>query len=150
MKILDSDKKKGEYTLKIENLDDLWHLYNILAPEDQIRGRTLRRMKKQEDEQKKSDSGERVPVILTINVEKFQFHPFTNRLRITGTIIEGPEDVTLWSHHTFNIEVNSEFSITKTNWESFNLKRLEEAVKSSENCVSALFPLIHTKVSGAD
>jgi len=132
MKIVNHDEKKGEYTLKIENLDDLWHLYNILAPDDEIRGRTLRRMKKEKDEEKKSDSGARVPVILTIKVEKFQFHPFTNRLRITGTIIQGPEDVTLWTHHTFNIEVNSEFTIRKSKWESFNLQRLEEAVKSSK------------------
>ncbi|MHA1784298.1 MAG: mRNA surveillance protein pelota [Candidatus Helarchaeota archaeon] len=132
MKILDEDEKKGEFTLKVENLDDLWHLYNILAPNDEIKGRTLRRMKRESNDQKKSDSGERVPVILTIRVEKFQFHPFTNRLRVTGVIIDGPEDVTLWSHHTFNIEVNSEFSITKKKWESFNLKRLQDAVKSSE------------------
>ncbi len=132
MKIMDHDEKKGEYTLKIENLDDLWHLYNILSPDDEIRGRTLRRMKKEKDEEKKSDSGERVPVILTIKVEKFQFHPFTNRLRITGTIIQGPDDITLWTHHTFNIEVNSELTIKKQKWESFNLQRLEESVKSSK------------------
>jgi protein pelota len=131
MKIVEKDLKKGEITLIIENMNDLWHLYNILFPGDIVHARTMRRTRKDE-ESLRSDKGERIPVYLGIKVEEFNFHPFTNRLRIRGTIIDGPEDlVSLHSYHTINVEVNTKLSIKKDVWESFILKRIEMAESSS-------------------
>ena len=45
MKELYSDVKKGEKKLKIENIDDLWCLSNILAAGDFIQGKTERKIK---------------------------------------------------------------------------------------------------------
>ncbi|MHA1385890.1 MAG: mRNA surveillance protein pelota [Candidatus Helarchaeota archaeon] len=131
MKIVEKDFKKGEITLIIENMNDLWHLYNIIQPGDLIFARTLRRTRRDEDSLR-ADKGERIPVFLGIEVEEYNFHPFTNRLRIKGTIIEGPEDlVSLHSHHTLNVEVNTKLTIRKKTWESFVLKRIEMAETSS-------------------
>ncbi|MFX1449836.1 MAG: mRNA surveillance protein Pelota, partial [Promethearchaeota archaeon] len=131
MKIVEKDLKKGEVTLIIENLNDLWHLYNIIRPNDIIYAKTLRRFRKDEDTLR-SDRGERIQVYLGIKVEEFNFHPFSNRLRIKGTIVDGPEDlVSLHSYHTLNVEVHTEFLIRKDHWESFVLKRLEMAETSS-------------------
>ncbi|MHA1377525.1 MAG: mRNA surveillance protein pelota [Candidatus Helarchaeota archaeon] len=131
MKIAEKNLKKGEITLIIENINDLWHLYNIILPGDIIFARTLRRFRKDEDSVR-SNRGEKIPVYLGIKVDEFNFHPFSNRLRIKGTIIEGPEDlVSLHSYHTLNVEVNTKLLIRKKIWESFVLKRLEMAESSS-------------------
>lgn len=131
MKIVEKDLKKGVITLVIENMDDLWHLYNILLPGDIVHSRTLRRVRKDE-EKIRSDRGERIPVYLGIKVEEYNFHPFTNRLRIKGIIIDGPEDlVSLHTYHTLNVEINTKLSIKKDYWESFVLKRIEMAENSS-------------------
>ncbi len=131
MKIVEKDLKKGEITLIIENLNDLWHLYNIIRPDDIIYAKTLRRFRGDEDSLR-SDRGERIPVYLGIKVEEFNFHPFSNRLRIKGIIIDGPDDlVSLHSYHTLNVEVHTELRIIKGYWESFVLKRIEMAETSS-------------------
>ena len=45
MKVLKRYLKEGKIVLKIEYLDDLWHLYNIITPEDIVVSRTTRRVK---------------------------------------------------------------------------------------------------------
>ncbi|MHA1143294.1 MAG: mRNA surveillance protein pelota [Candidatus Helarchaeota archaeon] len=132
MKILEQDLKKKEIKVQLENIDDLWHVYNILMPSDRIYGKTVRRIRK-ENERERADSGERVKVFLGIEVEKFEFHPFTTRLRVTGKIIFGPEDlVSLHDHHTFNLQPLSEITIVKKEWTPYFLRRLDRALKSSE------------------
>ncbi|MFX1259163.1 MAG: mRNA surveillance protein Pelota, partial [Promethearchaeota archaeon] len=36
MKILDFNKKKGEITVKVDNLNDLWTLYNVISKNDNV------------------------------------------------------------------------------------------------------------------
>ncbi|RLI35051.1 mRNA surveillance protein Pelota, partial [Candidatus Bathyarchaeota archaeon] len=45
MKILASDLKHGEVKLVVENLDDLWHLYNIIGEGDLVYAKTSREVK---------------------------------------------------------------------------------------------------------
>ncbi|MHC1591104.1 MAG: mRNA surveillance protein pelota [Candidatus Helarchaeales archaeon] len=132
MKIVEQDLKKQEIKLQLENIDDLWHLYNLIMPSDHLYGKTERRIRR-DNEGSRADSGERVQVFLGIEVEKFEFHPFTTRLRVTGRIIFGPEDlVSLHDHHTFNILPNSEITLVKKKWTPYFLKRLERALESSK------------------
>jgi len=93
---------------------------------------TFRRIRPKK-ETLRPDSGEKVKVYLGIHVIDLEFHPFSNRLRVKGLIKEGPLDlVTLDSHHTLNIEVNSQFRIRKERWLKIHLKRIEEAVAEGE------------------
>ena len=39
MKAIFSDIKKGEYKIKVENLDDLWYLNQIIEANDLVGGR---------------------------------------------------------------------------------------------------------------
>jgi hypothetical protein len=39
------DLRKGEVTIKVENLDDLWYLSHIIDEDDFIKGKTLRKIK---------------------------------------------------------------------------------------------------------
>lgn len=131
MKILHRDSKKNEIKVRIENIDDLWHLYNILLPSDKAYAKTYRRIRK-EEEGARPDQGERIKVFLGIEVESFEFHAFSTRLRVKGKIVFGPEDlVGLHGYHTLNIEPGTELTIVKNEWTPYFLKRLDRALKSS-------------------
>ena len=121
--------------LKIDVLDDLWHLYNVVLPGDTVIARTVRRVRIGDEGSRKQESV-RKPMILTLLVEDVSFHAFSNRVRILGTILEGPRDfVSIGSHHTINVELGSTITVIKKHWPRYLLKRLEEAERSSGNPV---------------
>nr|MDO8115802.1 mRNA surveillance protein pelota [Candidatus Sigynarchaeota archaeon] len=126
MKVIAKKLNKNQVVLAIETLDDLWILYNIIAAGDQIEGKTSRRIVVTDRE---DDTGERRMVYLKIVVEQVEFHEFANRLRAKGKIIEGPEDVTLNTYHTFNIEENTVIGITKDDWTPTVLRMIDEAAR---------------------
>ena len=129
MQVLLDNTKNGELKLLIDCLDDLWIIYNILHPGDQIKGRTIRRVVKRE-----GDPGIRKPMTLMTNVEKIEFHEFTNRLRVLGTIMEGPEDyVSTGQHHTFNLEPTSRITIFKEKWFRNDIQRIRRNLDKKDN-----------------
>jgi len=126
MKLIHSDFKKGEVKIKVENLDDLWYLNQIIEKNDIIKGRTFRKVKIGQEIQRKQKTVKK-PVFLLLKVEKVEFSKTSNILRISGTVQEGPEDVPLGSYHTFNIEENSTISLLKQKWLKFQIDKLKEA-----------------------
>ena len=131
MKILDQDKKQGQITVRVQDLNDLWSLYNIIAKGDIVSSLTQRRVV-----MKEGSKGERKVMRLTLKVEDVAFHEFSNRLRIKGTILEGPDDfVSYGSYHTFNLEINQKITITKDEWMRQDLMRLKESSKLATNFV---------------
>ncbi len=131
MKILAENQKQGEIKVKVENLNDLWTLYNILSEGDKAAARTQRRVVLKE-----GSKGERKPMFLKLEVKDIAFHEFSNRLRVKGTIIEGPEDfVSYGTYHTFNIEPGQNITIFKEKWLKNELKRLKETSKFEDNFV---------------
>ncbi len=129
MKILEEKQKQGAITVKIENLNDLWMLYNVINKGDKAIARTLRRVVLKE-----GSKGERKPMFLKLNVENVSFHEFSNRLRLKGKILEGPEDyVSFGTYHTFNIETGQKITIIKEKWLKSELKRLRETSKFEDN-----------------
>ncbi len=132
MKLIHTDLKKGEAKIKIENLDDLWYLNQIVEKNDLVKGKTLRKIKLGDETQRKQKV-EKKPVFLLIEVEKVEFSKTSNVLRISGTVKEGPEDVPLGSHHTFNVGENTTITIIKRKWLKFQADRLKEASKESSS-----------------
>lgn len=128
MKILHQDTREGKIKIRIDNLDDLWHLKNIINPEDLVSAITFRREETQQDKIR-SERGEKKRMRLDIEVEKVEFHEFTDRLRILGVIVDGPQD--LGSYHTLNLTEGDELTIIKK-WKDHELDRLKEAVDRSE------------------
>jgi len=129
LKILEFDKKKKEITVKTENLNDLWNLYNVINKNDIVSAITQRRVIIRE-----GSKGERKTMKLTLKVEDVSFHEFSNRLRIKGKILEGPEDfVSFGTYHTFNIEISQKLTIIKENWLNHEIKRLKETSKFNSN-----------------
>ncbi|MGY5854234.1 MAG: mRNA surveillance protein pelota [Candidatus Thorarchaeota archaeon] len=130
MKILKRVLKEGKIRLKIETLDDLWHLYNVVNTGDTVISRTMRRVKIGDDSSRKQDSV-RKPMMLVLKVEDVSFHSFSNRVRLLGVIVEGPRDlVNIGSHHTFNVETGTTLTIVKDHWPRYTLERLKKAEKA--------------------
>lgn len=128
MRVLHRDPRTGEIKLRVENADDLWHLSNLVQPGDQVRASTYRREESKTDKIR-PEKAEKVRVTLTLRVEKTEFQAFTDRLRISGVIVDAPQD--LGRHHTLNVSVDDVLSILKT-WKRHELQRIDEAVAATQ------------------
>lgn len=137
MRVLHRDPKTGEIKLRVENPDDLWHLHNLILPGDQVRASTYRREEVKSDKVR-PERGEKVRVTLTIRAEGVEFQAFSDRLRITGVIVEGPQD--LGRHHTLNVGADDVLSVLKT-WKPHELRRIDEAVAAAQKPLVALLSL---------
>ncbi len=124
MKIIKKELRfnEGEVSLITESLDDLWHLKYILEPHDVVYAFTKRRIEGATDKLR-PEKADKKTVRLGIEVEKVEFHKFSNRLRVHGTIVEG---IDAGSYHTLNIEEGTNLSIVKQ-WKNDQLQRLREA-----------------------
>ncbi|MEM4576014.1 MAG: mRNA surveillance protein pelota [Candidatus Nezhaarchaeales archaeon] len=121
MKVVAWDEKHGRMLLRIEGQDDLWCLYNVLKVGDIVTSKTLR-------EVKVGDKSSRKPMTLKIRVEKVEYQPFTERLRIRGIVIEGPEEFgVVGSYHTITVGEGSEILIEKEYWPKHELNRILKA-----------------------
>jgi protein pelota len=129
VKIIFKDPKSGEIKLVPENLDDIWHLYNIIEEGDLVRAVTFRTSEDEKADKLRAKKTEKKRMKLGIRVEKLAFHEFSNRLRIQGVIVEGPQD--LGSYHTFNVDAEEmqPLSIVKDHWRAHQLERIDEAVQ---------------------
>lgn len=135
MKIIHKDLDHNTIKVVPETLDDIWHLSNIIQPDDLVRAVTFRTDEQATDKVRTKKSPKK-KMKLGIRVEQVKFHEFSDRLRIHGIIEEGMQD--LGSHHTFNVTADAHdvLAIVKEHWKAYELKRLEEAVKqTSESLV---------------
>ncbi|TLZ73249.1 MAG: mRNA surveillance protein pelota [Methanobacteriota archaeon] len=128
MRVLHRDAKTGEVRLKIQNADDLWHLCNLVEAGDLVRAFTYRREEAATDKVR-PERGEKVRIKLGIRVERVEYQDFSDRLRISGVIAEGPQD--LGRHHTLIVGVDDDLTIVKE-WRDHHLRRIEEAVEATE------------------
>lgn len=126
MKMIKWDEKNKELHLKIEDEDDLWILDTIIEKDDEVYAKTTREIKI-------GNEGVRKYMQIGIRVEKVEFQPFTNRLRINGVIIYHPEEYEnygfLGSYHTINIKASDEIKIIKSKWTKTIIKQIEEKCK---------------------
>lgn len=116
MKLLKTNRADGYARVEIENEDDLWHLKDLVGKGDRVKAKTQRT---------KLDGREKKTVRLVLEVEKTEYQE--NRLRVTGEIIQGAEDIEL-GYHTFNLEPGKEFELWKdfTDEEWTRLKEAEQ------------------------
>lgn len=136
MRILEEDLKRGFIKLKVETLDDLYWLSSILEKEDLVTMKTTRRIKQ---EGIRADSGERVPITLTLEVEKVKMDRYSARLRITGIVRIGPEKLGIQGqHHTLNVTEGSTLKIVKKKWNRSHLDILKRAERASNKGAAIL------------
>jgi len=126
LRILSRDRKHGLVKLLVQNLDDLWALYNLVEPEDLVGARSTREVKV---EGVGRPSSRRKPISLTLRVEKVQFDKATSRVRLLGTVVEAPEDFHIQgSHHAVSVAPGNQLVVRKERWQKHQLERLQRAV----------------------
>lgn len=125
MKTIKKDLKHGVISLLIENPEDLWHIEHVLEIGDLVKSKTLRKVSvKHGGEHKLSD---KKPMTLKIELEKLNFDDSSKTLRLSGKIVEGPENTQLSSYHTLTLKPGTVFTVLKRKWSSYQLKRIEES-----------------------
>lgn len=123
MRIVRKDLKNGVLTLKLDNPDDAWKLDSVLDEGDLISGRTMRSTEVLRGDKK--ERGGKKPVFLKIILEKKEFHEYSGNLRLTGKIIEGPED-TAGSYHTFGADEGTVITVKKE-WKKWQLEKIRKS-----------------------
>jgi len=142
MKIIKQDTKEGIIEVIPQTLDDLWHLSHIVEVKDNVSSKTTRRIQDNTGDKLRNDRGVKKTFYLGIDVENVAFHLFTGKLRLTGVITRGPEDlIPLGSHHTLEVKLNTPLKIRKLKWSKWALKRLKQSVDASKK-LSAIIVVI--------
>lgn len=142
MKIGYQNQKEGIIEVIPETLDDLWHLSHIVEEGDFVTSKTTRRIQDNTGDKLRSDRGVKKTFTLEVNVESISFHMFTGKLRLTGSITKGPEDlIPLGSHHTIEVKLNTPLKIRKEVWSKWAMDRLNQAIEASKK-LSAIIVLI--------
>ncbi|KAG8908152.1 Translation factor pelota [Tulasnella sp. 403] len=138
-KFIDKDRS-GHVTLRPEDDEDMWHLYNLIQEGDEVRAPAVRRLVTTSSTG--STDSQRVKLNLTIRVTSVHFSPSsasgstgagpsTNEqhatMQISGKVSQENRHVKMGAHHTLDIEANRDVRITKVEWDSVSLARVEEA-----------------------
>ncbi len=118
-----------------EDMDDIVSLSLLIKEGDLVEGICFRRQERKGDEIRKKKS-ERIPMIVKVRVEKVEVQEYSERLRIHGVIVEGPENV-VNSYQTLNFQCGDEIKICK-DWEEEDLEYLKEIVEESSlpSCIA--------------
>lgn len=133
MKIIKEDQKEGIVEVVPETLDDLWHLSHIIEVGDNASSKTTRRIQDNTGDKLRSDRGVKKTFYLGLDIENVSFHLFTGKLRLTGVITRGPEDlIPLGSHHTLEVKLNTPLKIVKPKWPKWAINRLNHAIAASK------------------
>ena len=133
MKIIREDEKEGIVEVLPETLDDLWHLSHIIDVGDNASSKTTRRIQDNTGDKLRSDRGVKKTFYLGLDIENVSFHLFTGKLRLTGVITRGPEDlIPLGSHHTLEVKLNTPLTIRKSRWPKWAINRLNQAIEASK------------------
>lgn len=139
MRILKEDATKGEITVRPDTVDDLWHLSHVVRPADVAIAITWRTPEEAAKDKLRAAKVEKKPMLLAVRVEQIELHAATNRLRLLGVIVEGPQEH--GAHHTINVEPLTEVTIRKERWSGQERQRLAEAVEASRRPVATFLAI---------
>lgn len=123
---IDNKTKAGSVKLEAADSEDMWHLYNLLAPGDIIKAPTIRKV--QHESNTGSSSAERVRITLAISVLSVDFDASVVTIRINGRVAEENKHVRIGAFHTLDLEPHRAFVLTKESWDSIHIERLNLAV----------------------
>ncbi|KZT74317.1 hypothetical protein DAEQUDRAFT_761185 [Daedalea quercina L-15889] len=141
-KHIDKDRS-GHVTLRPEDDEDMWHLYNLISEGDHVRAAAIRRV--QNVSATGSIESHRVRLNLTLAVIRVAWSPSTASagdpsssadagqasaaLQVTGQVAQENPHVKMGAFHTLDIEANRDVRIEKDEggWDSVALARVEES-----------------------
>ncbi|OBZ70313.1 Protein pelota [Grifola frondosa] len=139
--------RSGHVTLRPEDDEDMWHLYNLIQEGDHVRAPAIRRV--QNVSATGSTQSHRIRLNLTLDVSRVTWAPSTSAsadsstskdtennsanptaaLQISGRVTSENPHVKLGAFHTLDLEANRDVRIEKDagGWDSIALGRVEES-----------------------
>lgn len=127
--------KHGHCSLTIESPDDLWVLRRLIRKGDVVVTRSSR-VVKVEDEFSRPDKGERVKVIVALQVEEIHLDSSIERLRLRGFIRESSdESVSKAGFHSLTLSPGHSLTLRKEKWRELDTKLVESSVQASKRFV---------------
>lgn len=124
-------KNEGSVGLIAEEAEDMWHAYNLINEGDYVRATTVRKVVSESAVGMTTTS--RVNTTLTLLVKSIEYDTQASVLRVRGTNEVENQFVKKGAYHTIDLELNKKFEITKREWDSVALARLDEACDPSQN-----------------
>ena len=122
----------GSVELRMENVDDMWHVYNIACRGDTIRAATFRKIKEETKSGTVIQQKKKITVVLKI--QSIDYDPEAPCLRIGGISVTESKYLQLKQHHTVELVPNVNFKLRKYNWDAIYTERLRQAVDKSIGC----------------
>jgi protein pelota len=120
-------EKDGSGTIRLcaEEPDDMWHAYNIVTPGDFLEATTVRRV--QREGATGTTESMRVRVKLELAVVSVDFDTSAGVLHVNGRNHSENKHVKKGAFHTIDLVHGTPFSVTKSNWDSIYLSRIDVA-----------------------
>ena len=146
MRLLGQNPAGGSMKVQIETEDDIWHLFNVIETDDILTASTMRRDEKAGDKLR-AERADKKRMTLSVRAEKIEFSDSDLRLRVLGTITDGPQDI--GQHHTLIFEVGETLTVTKEKWRETQVERLRKAVFESRRPMIAFVSLDQDEASVA-
>ncbi|CEM33183.1 unnamed protein product [Vitrella brassicaformis CCMP3155] len=134
MKVTEQNFEKdggGVVTLIPEEAEDLWHIYNIVVRGDRIRAQTYRKV--QREGSLGSTQAFMKKLVLTLAVKSVEYDGKANLIRFSGKNVCENEFIRLGQFHTVEVELNSNLSVMKSNWDFISRDRLQQAVDAKRS-----------------
>lgn len=125
MKLLKKNLEKdtsGSVKLVMEDNEDVWVMYNLMAPGDIISTKSFRKIVLG------PGSFVRRLVYLEVKITKVGLDsPYSGNLRVSGQITNEVEDVQSGAFHSFDLELGRTFELYKDWWDSIALESITKA-----------------------
>ncbi|MCE4604168.1 MAG: mRNA surveillance protein Pelota [Aeropyrum sp.] len=134
MKVEVLDNRGKVVRLRPESDEDLWLLRISLRRGDQVTLRTSR------DVQVGSGKRERVAMTLKLVLDSVEFQPFTGKLRISGIVVEGPEEFGVKGRrHSTAISIGQQLVVERSQgWRDHELEKLRSGAARGTAAIAAV------------
>lgn len=130
MRLLRKDVGEGVLHLRIDSLDDLWTLRNLIAKGDRVTADTQRTAESTGDKVREAKMEKR-GMRLGVRAESVEWHDFDDHLRVLGPIETGPQDHGRF--HTLVLRADGMDAVIekKGALQPWHLRQVEQAVAAS-------------------
>lgn len=109
----------------------MWHVYNLIQEGDSLRATTFRKVTL--ESATGTTGSNRVRTTVTIAIEDVDYDTQGGVIRVKGKNIEENQYIKMGQYHTLDLELNRKFTLTKSEWDSIALERLEMACDPTQH-----------------
>ena len=119
----------GKVDLVIDNIEDLWTLYNIISKGDFIKTAMFRKIQHESGGGKVQSTKKKL--IITIKIEEIDYDQNDGIIRLKGKNVSQNENIAIGQFQTCEISQGSFFSLYKKYWDEIHIDTLKASTDNS-------------------